>query len=79
MKKALLLITMFLLLGGCDVNPSKFGKSEAKSFTSKITYTKDHRTGLCFALVASRATGTASQTGMGISEVPCDFVEGFLE
>jgi hypothetical protein len=66
------------LLVGCDINPSKFGQEEAKSFANNITYTYDNRTKLCFALVASRKTGVASQSGMGISEVPCDKVRDYI-
>lgn len=60
------------------MNPSKFGDNEAKGFASKITYVKDSRTGLCFALVASRKTGDTNQTGMGMSEVPCNKVSRVL-
>ncbi len=67
-----LLLTTFFLFTACDINPSKFGKEEAQSFTDSITYVKDSKTGMCFALVASRKTAVASQSGMGISEVPCE-------
>ncbi len=75
----IMLMLMALALTGCDVNPSKFGSGEAKKFATKITYVKDHRTDLCFALVASRKTGTASQSGMGIAQVPCTAVADYLE
>jgi hypothetical protein len=77
MKKVLLIAT--LLLASCDINPSKFGKEEAASFASKITYTQDHRTGLCFAIVASRKTANVSQSGIGMSRVPCSAVEDQLK
>ncbi|MCP4215673.1 MAG: hypothetical protein GY765_13550 [bacterium] len=67
-----LLLMIFVLLAACDINPSKFGKEEAQEFTKNITYVKDNKTGLCFALIASRRTGVASQSGMGITTVPCD-------
>lgn len=73
MKYIVLILTM-LALTGCGVNPSEFGEYEARSFADKITYVQDSRTGLCFALVASRKALNASQSGMGITEVPCDAV-----
>ncbi len=76
MKYVALLLAMFLL--GCDINPSEFGGAEARGFANKITYVQDSRTGLCFALVASRKTANFDQSGMGISEVPCAAVEKVL-
>ena len=75
-----ILITVALaFLVSCDVNPSKFGKDEARGFIDKITYVKDPKTNLCFALVASRKTGDANQSGMGMSVVPCAAIEKYLE
>ena len=74
MKYLMLVLVVFML--GCEINPSKFGKDEAQLFANKITYVRDHRTGLCFAVVASRKTGSFDQSGMGISEVPCKKVMG---
>lgn len=73
------LVLAVFFLGGCDVNPSEFGEDEAKAFVSKVAYTKDKRTGLCFALIASRKTMSANQSGMGMSVVPCDKVELLLK
>ncbi len=64
-----LLLMIFVLLAACDINPSKFGKEEAQEFTKNITYVKDNKTGLCFALIASRRK---CHSGMGIATVPCD-------
>ena len=68
-------LVLVLSLMSCDVNSSKFGTDEAKTFVNNITYVKDTRTNLCFALIASRRTGSFSQSGMGISQVPCDAVD----
>jgi len=76
---ALTLAVLLNTLAGCDINPSKFGKYEAVKFTESITYVKDKRSGLCFAIVASRKTGEFTQSGMGLSEVPCEAVSELLE
>jgi len=77
MKYALTLcLSLFVL--GCDINPSEFGKEEASKFGDTITYVKDSRTGLCFGIVASRKTGDFNQSGMGLTEVPCDAVKEWL-
>lgn len=62
----------FVLLTGCSQNPSKLDKSSAQAIADKLRYIKDRRTGLCFAAVASRQTGSAQQNGMTITWVPCD-------
>lgn len=67
------------LIVGCDVNPSKMSQGYADDMASKITYTSDGRTGLCFAIVASRKTGDAAQTGRGLTEVPCGKVQEFIK
>ena len=79
MKKFIILVMAMGFIAGCEVNPSKFGNEEAKEFASKITYVKDTRTNLCFALVASRKTADFNQTGMGISAVSCDAVAELLK
>jgi len=77
--KYIMMILLAVALTGCDINPSKFGSGEAKAFVEKITYVKDPDTGICFALVASRKTGNTSQSGMGITSVPCEAVADHLE
>lgn len=79
MKKLFLLISLVFIISACDINPSKFGRDEANEMASNLTYTKDNRTGLCFAFVASRKTGNLSQTGMAMTEIDCDKVKTFLE
>ena len=72
------LAAAMLFAAGCNVNPSKFGKDEAAAFGNAITYVKDIRTGLCFGMIANRKTGEASQTGFGMTLVPCEAVEKYL-
>lgn len=78
MKKIILLVSI-LVLFGCSVNPSELSPKYAKEMANKITYTRDDRTGLCFAVIASRKTGTASQSGLGMTVVPCEAVEHLIK
>lgn len=75
----ILISLIFVFMIGCSVNPSKIGSSEAQEFAEKITYVKDHRTNLCFAIVATRKTGDMNSTGMGITEVPCNDVKYLIQ
>ena len=70
MKKLFPLLVLCLLLAGCTQNPSKMGHSEAQA-VDKLTYVKDTKTGVCYAVVASRGTGEAHQNGLSITYVPC--------
>lgn len=81
MKKLGLMLIVLLMMSfaSCSVNPSKIGRSEANVFAEKITYVEDVRTNLCFGIVATRKTGDASSSGMGITEVPCNKVRNFLK
>ena len=82
MKKVVLSMSLAiasLCFVGCDVNPSKVDAAYAKKFISKVTYVKDERTGLCFALVGTRETASTNQNGISWTWVPCDSVEKFLE
>lgn len=67
----LIAIGMVLLMAGCDVNPSKVSQKYANEMGQKLTYTHDARTGLCYAMIATRKTGNGSQSGMGMTQVPC--------
>jgi hypothetical protein len=79
MKKLLVLIVLAMAFISCDVNPSKVSQDYANEIASKVTYAKDERTGLCYAIVASRKTMQASQSGLGLAEVPCEKVEKFIK
>jgi len=73
-----LVVIVACLLVGCSVNPSEVTPDYAKSFISKATYVKDVRTGMCFAIVATRKTGDTSQNGISFTWVPCEQAEKFL-
>jgi len=69
-KLALLLLAI-LAFDGCAHNPSKVSASAAASLTEKLTYLKDAKTGICYATVASRQTGSTDQDSLTITYVPC--------
>jgi len=60
------------MIAACSVEPSKIEGSHAAKMSTELTYFKDTRTGLCFATIASRKTGDASQSGLGLTCVPCE-------
>jgi hypothetical protein len=79
MKKMFIILCLGFLIVSCDVQPSKISSSDAKDMAEKITYTKDERTGLCFAVIASRKALKANQSGLGLTVVPCEKVERFIK
>lgn len=66
------------LFAGCAVNPSEVSPSYAKEFVSKATYVKDSRTGLCYAIVATRKSRDTDQNGVSFTWVPCEQVASVL-
>ncbi len=73
MKKFVLVVALIgIVFFGCSVKPSKIERKEAQSMAENLTYFKDYKTGLCFATIASKKPGQASQSGLGVSYVPCD-------
>ena len=68
-----------LIVWGCDVNPSAITSKYADDMAGKITYAQDHRTGLCFGVIASRKTGSTDQTGFGMTLVPCAEVKHLIK
>ena len=77
MRKILisLVVVMSLGLTSCSVNSAEIDDFDA----SKISYYKDVRTGVCYGVVASRKTMSASSTGLGITTVDCEKVEKYLK
>ncbi len=72
MKLALLaLIPGVVFLGGCDQNASTVSPSTAQNMVNHLTYFKDSRVNLCYAVVASRADLEVKQNGLTITYVPC--------
>jgi len=70
--------TICLFTVSCNVNPSEVTDDYAKKFVKEVKYVKDEKTGLCFAIVATRETGSTDQNGISWTWVPCDSVEKFL-
>ena len=79
MRKILLVVFCLLTIVACYVAPSKMSQGDADNLANKITYTKDERSGLCFAVIASRKPLTFNQSGLGLSEVPCEKVEHLIK
>lgn len=65
---AKIIMTMVLAgLLGCSVEPSKVSNDNAEDMGAKITYFRDSRTGICFAMVRIEL----SQGGLGLTQVDC--------
>jgi sugar/nucleoside kinase (ribokinase family) len=73
--KKLIGILMIGVLTSCSVNTS----GDINVDTDDLTYVKDDRTGLCFAMVASRKSFDTDATGLGLTCVPCKEVEKYLK
>ena len=71
-------IVSCFFISSCNVNPSEVTDDYAKNFVKKVKYAKDERTGLCYAMVATRETGSTDQNGISWTWVPCDSVQKFL-
>jgi hypothetical protein len=68
----LVLLLSLLAFSACSVEASKTPKRVAQDIADNITYVRDARTGLCFAVISARRTGSVSTTGLGLAQVPCD-------
>lgn len=69
MKKFISIFIMLFTLTACSVEPSKV--SNTSDYAKKLNYFKDSY-GLCYAIVASRKSGQASQTGLAMTNIPCN-------
>ncbi len=58
-------------LVGCTQRPAEVSPVTAKEFTERLTYAKDSRTDLCYALLASRHVLEPDQSGLTVTYVPC--------
>jgi hypothetical protein len=74
MKKLLLLIYL-IILSSCSVNTSSNIDVKGKD----LKYFKDTRTNLCYAIVASRKSGSFDTTGLGVTCVPCEKVKHLIK
>ena len=70
------LLVLVSVLVGCSATPSSVSKGKAKKLADSVSYVKDYRTGLCYAVVSSRiyALGfiPSQQKGLGLTQVPCE-------
>jgi hypothetical protein len=79
MKKIVLIgLVMIATLTSCAQKASKVSNENAKEFVSEATYTKDNRTGMCYAVVASKTSFINPQQGMSFTWVPCEQAEKFI-
>jgi hypothetical protein len=64
---------MLVLIGmtGCSQNASTISPSDAQNVMYHLMYDRDPRSGLCYAVVASRQDFHWSQNGFTITYVPC--------
>lgn len=74
MKNIIYLLLILILGVSCGVSSS----SNINIDPNNILYVKDIRTGLCFGFVASRKTTSLETTGLGMTCVPCENVEKYL-
>lgn len=74
MKKVISIIMIGVLMSSCSVNTS----GDINVDTDDLKYVKDSRTGLCFAMVASRKSFDTDATGLGLTCVPCKDVEHLI-
>ena len=65
-----LVLLLALACSGCTVNTSGRVDVDPHGFQ----YTRDDRTGLCFAVAASRRAATVETTGLGLAHVPCEAI-----
>lgn len=72
MKKILIVLALTLLVisSGCTYGTQYSEKSDNHEIVKKITYFKDKRTGLCYAVVNSHTAYGYSVTSFTC--VPCD-------
>lgn len=73
----ILAVTLVILFTSCNQTSTKFKANNFKQ--ENITYVKDRRTNLCYAILAGRNTGEPDQTGLGLACVPCEKVEDYIE
>ena len=75
MKKVIVTLC-FLLLIGCSATPSKVSKKKAEKIADNLTYIRDSKTGLCYAVASSRiwvlGMFPSAQKGLGLTQVPCE-------
>jgi hypothetical protein len=68
----LAIIIVSIAVGGCGVSASKTSARTANNAVNELTYAKDERTGICYAVVSSSSALHVNDQGMTITYVPCD-------
>ena len=73
----LMFITFSIIGTSCSSRTGKVGKIDSED----ITYFKDHNTGLCFAIIGAKHGDDvfSESTSIGLTCVPCEQVESYLE
>jgi hypothetical protein len=75
-----LLFVSLMVLAGCGQNPSTVDRRTVADFVNHLTYFKDSRVDVCYAVVASRGDLDVHQNGFTITYVPCTpKVEALIE
>lgn len=64
-----LMLVVALALCGCT-QPQTINPGDGDNAISKITYSKDPKTGICFALLGS--TGYSGYVIISLTTIPCD-------
>jgi len=67
-------LALVLLLGlmGCTINPSKLSEDYVQKFADNVRCAQGYKGG-CWCFIASRKTGKANSTGIGMSLAPSDY------
>jgi hypothetical protein len=72
LKKIFVIALILFVNVACEPDVTKIGSDNAKRFTESLTYTKDSKTNLCFAVVGSAKYNEAASGSMTITWVPCN-------
>lgn len=74
MKKMIAGVALTVLVASavaCDVKPTRVGGAASQDLAESLTYVKDTRSNLCYAVVAVQKQNEFVQSGMSITYVPC--------
>lgn len=72
MNKAFLILAIAASLSACDARTSKPSHGTAANAVANFRYVRDPRTDLCYAVMDSSHFGSATDTSMTVTWVPCD-------
>jgi len=71
---ALIAILVAMIASSCSVNPAQLDKDYVQEFASKVRCAKGYKGG-CWCFVATRTSGAAGSTGIGMTAAPNKFCE----